>query len=248
MKKTLLLCGVLLAVSASVASAAGMNLGWNDCPAGVTYLRDVVFACNTNSNASAHTMFVSFKVPVNVGTYVSNQATIELQSNGAVLPPWWGLKGTGQCRTGQGVADANFASGPFSCNYPWFVTATGSLASENDPYLTPNHGRMNFVFAVGSADAQPLAADGTEYYAFKMLVTNTKTVGTGSCAGCQDGVCLVLTDVKVIQPAGSPGGDTDIHNVDISNFITWNGPTTDTCAGATPTKNTTWGSIKALYR
>lgn len=246
MKKTVILCGVLLALSASLASAAGINVAWNNC-LGAGGLHDMTFACNTNSAASAHTFVVSFRAPTGISLYISNQAIVELQSNSSPLPAWWALKGTGQCRTGAGSADANFATGPFGCTDLWAGTASGSLASFNVGFNGANRGRMNLVFAVPSAGAAALNPE-EEYYAFKVLILNTKTIGTGSCAGCNDGVCIVCTDLKVIQPNGTPGGTVDLTNPAEGNFVTWNGPTPETCTGATPTKNTTWGSIKSLYR
>ena len=246
MKKTVILCGVLLAMSASLASAAGVNLAWNECVGGGG-LHDMTFNCATNSNASSHTFVASFRAPAGIGSYVSNEGTVELQSNSTPLPAWWALKGTGQCRTGAAIADANFVSGPFGCTDVFLGAASGSLASYNVGFLQPNRGRMNLVFAVGSAGATALEPE-TEYYAFKVQILNTKTVGTGSCAGCSDGVCIVYTKCNVVQPNGSPGGNVALTNPAESNFCTWNGPTAATCTGATPTKNTTWGSIKSLYR
>jgi hypothetical protein len=246
MKKTVILCGVLLALSASLASAAGVNLAWNNCVGGGG-VHDMTFACNTNNNASAHTFVASFRAPAGISAYISNEGTVELQSNSTPLPAWWALKGTGQCRNGAATADANFATGPFGCTDLWAGSASGALASYNVGYLQPNRGRMNLVFAVGSAGAAALNAD-EEYYAFKVLILNTKTIGTGSCAGCSDGVCIVCTKINVVQPNGTPGGNVALTNPAESSFVTWNNPSPETCTGATPTKNTTWGSIKSLYR
>jgi hypothetical protein len=246
MKKTVILCGVLLAMSASLASAAGINLAWNNCVGGGG-VHDMTFNCATNSAVSAHTFVASFRAPAGISAYVSNQALVELQSNTSPLPLWWQIKGTGQCRTGAASADANFATGPFGCTDLWTGTASGSLAAFNVGFGGPNRGRMSLVFAVGSASAAALNPE-EEYYAFKVLILNTKTVGTGSCAGCLDGVCIVCTSLTVVQPNGTPNGNIELKNPAESNFVTWNGPTVETCTGATPTKNTTWGSIKSLYR
>jgi len=49
MKKTLLLTGVLLALTASLASAAGLNLAWNNCLAGSGAAVDKSSACDANT-------------------------------------------------------------------------------------------------------------------------------------------------------------------------------------------------------
>ena len=62
--RTLLLCASLLASIAGLARAAGINLGWNDCPPGPTYRLTETFACNTN--LGSHTMVGSFVAPANI--------------------------------------------------------------------------------------------------------------------------------------------------------------------------------------
>jgi hypothetical protein len=248
MKKTLILCGVLLALSASMASAAGINLLWNNC-AGGGGAAAATFACNTNSGASSHTFVASFVAPAGITAYVSNQATVLVNSDAASLPDWWAIKGTGQCRNNAATADANFASGPFGCTDLWSGTASGALASYNVGFGTPNQGRMNLVFAVPGSGASALN-EGEEYYAFKVLVLNTKTVGTGSCAGCSIGARITCVDLQVQQPSGTPGGNADLTNPadgNTSNCCTWNNPTT-ACTPPVAAKTTTWGSIKSLYR
>jgi hypothetical protein len=247
MKKTVILCGVLLALSASMASAAGINLLWNDCSVGGS--SGISFACNTNSAASAHTFVVSFVCPPGITAYVSNQATVIVQSDAATLPDWWAIKGTGQCRNGAATANADFTAGPFSCTDPWAGAASGALASYNVGFEQPNRGRMNLVFAVPGTLAQALNA-GEEYYAFKVLILNTKTTGTGSCAGCNNGVTITCRQLQVQQPAGTPGGNAILENPadgGTSYCGGWNSPVT-VCAPVVATKNATWGSIKSLYR
>lgn len=248
MKKTVILCGALLALSASMASAAGINLLWTNC-AGGGGSSAATFACTTNSAASAHTFVASFVAPAGITAYVSNQSTVIVQSDAATLPDWWAVKGTGQCRNGAATADANFASGPFGCTDLWMGGASGSLASYNVGFGTPNRGRMNLVFAVPGSAASALNA-GEEYYAFKCLILNTKTVGTGSCAGCALGAIITCTQLQVQQPSGTPGGNAILDGPadgNTSNCCTWNNPST-TCVPPVAAKTTTWGSIKSLYR
>jgi len=86
-------------------------------------------------------------------------------------------------------------------------------------------------------------------------VSNIKTVGTGACAGCQTGVCIVFNSILLNTPIlandrtlSGPSNGTD------SNYCMWQGggnPTVGVitgCPAATPTKQRTWGAVKALYR
>ena len=68
MKKILLISGVLLALTATVASAAGINLYWNDCSVGGS--TNKAFACA--SNAGTNSMVLSYRSarwPIAPGRY-----------------------------------------------------------------------------------------------------------------------------------------------------------------------------------
>ena len=52
MKKTILLCGALLALTASVASAAGLNFAWNNCYGEGTGTQNRSFLCNLNTGSN----------------------------------------------------------------------------------------------------------------------------------------------------------------------------------------------------
>jgi hypothetical protein len=245
MKTLALLLALMLAVPA-VVSAEGINLAWDNC-VGAGGAQSMNFACDTN--AGAHTFVASFIAPAGITQYVSNQSTIVVTSDGATLPQWWQIRGTGQCRIGSATGSADFTPGPFGCTDLWLGAAMGALASYNVGFGSPNVGRMNLVFAVTASHAQPLN-EGEEYYAFKVLILNTKTVGTGACAGCSVGARITCNELQVQQPSGTPGGNVILHNPAdgyTSNCCTWNNPTSP-CVLGVATRNTTWGSIKSLYR
>jgi hypothetical protein len=121
---------------------------------------------------------------------------------------------------------------------------------------------VQLAFAMPNVAAIPLTA-GQEYYDFKMLLLNTKTVGTGSCSGCDVAAAIGLTYLEVDQVTGTG------PNVIMSGpqYITdrstagWQCPAAFswTCDGAgcsfdlhptcaTPALRSTWGAIKAFYR
>jgi hypothetical protein len=94
------------------------------------------------------------------------------------------------------------------------------------------------------ANATANPADNTsEYYMARVAITRAVSVGT-NCPGCLDGINFCLNDLKLQQPAGSPGGDTDVEGTaGDQQCVSYNGGT-----APTPTQRTTWGSVKALYR
>jgi hypothetical protein len=238
----LVLVGLAFAARASHAGAGGMNLSWDDC--GVFGSVAKTFACDTNVGTNA--IICSAIPPVPMPQFVAMGATIELEANGATLPSWWNFD-VG-CRAGPPSAltiDFNFLGGPFNCHDAWGGQAIGGMNYESG-FSGPNRARLRMVCAVAS----PAPLDGvSENYFFRFSISNAHTTGTGSCAGCDVGMCLVLTKVELDQPIGV--GDFFITNPLDRQFVVWqNGGSVPGggCPQATPTRTTTWGAVKSLYR
>ncbi len=230
---------------AGLAHAGGINLAWDDCGAFGSLQKN--FACNTN--AGVNQLYISAVSPVPMPQLNGVFAVIGLVTNQPVLSDWWAFQ-SGGCRAGAISADANFVLGPSNCLDPWGGAALGgmSYAAGNQ---APNRAQIKAVFAIPTW----VTSDGvSEYELARITITNAKTTGTGACAGCTDGVCLVLQMVTLSQPTGllsytitnpllnqyaiwQPGGSTPYNPYGSSG-----------CPGATPTRNTTWGGVKAIYR
>jgi predicted RecA/RadA family phage recombinase len=234
---------------AAQASAAGINLGWNDCPGGATYSLTQTFACDTN--AGIHTLVGSFVAPAGVEMMSANEIVIDVQTGGARLSAWW-TYGTGQCRTASSLqGNFDFTAGPFTCYDYWQGGAIGAL-SWSIPAASANRCRIKGVFALPSGDSRATSIpEGTHVYSFKIILSNVKTTGLGACAGCSDEACLVLNTITINQPAPQPPR-IQLTNPAPSAFVTWQGWSTidpaNNCPDVTPTRSRTWGSIKALYR
>ena len=101
---------------------------------------------------------------------------------------------------------------------------------------------------VGAIPSPGTSINGTdEYYFFKVVITNAKTVGTGSCGGCSDGAAIVFRSLLVTQPYGV--GDYVIDTPLQRNYVLWqSGASVESIPNPTPTKTTTWGAVKSLYR
>ncbi|HKQ58534.1 MAG TPA: hypothetical protein VJY35_11760 [Candidatus Eisenbacteria bacterium] len=242
MKKALLITGVLLALTASLASAAGLNMYWTDCgPAGAT---NRTFSCTTNTGN--HDIFMSFDPPQAIPQLTGNNQFIDLQSAGAALPDWWQFKNAGTCR----ALNASTPSiGPGSCADTWGGQDSPGIAAylvtANTPSMAPNRARLIGSVAVPGAAATPVAP-GTEYYSMAIRINSGKTVGSPACAGCQTAVCLVLNDLTL---SDINANTYTVNTVLTSNFITWQGQIGGAgCPGTVPTVNKTWGQVKSIYR
>lgn len=243
MKKTLLICGALLALTASLASAqgAGINLAWNDClPVGVPL---ALFSCDTN--AGLQTMYGSFIPPPGITKLSGNEIVIDLRSASPVLPQWWMFKNAGTCRQTALSASFNFLGGPFTCVDYWAGRASGNIAAYQIGFGGANRARAKLVAAVASSQAGPVNPP-TQYYSFALTITNAKTVGDPSCTGCLEPVCIVLNSINLTQPVGL--GNFFLFMPAPQNWVVWQSQLTGFCPDATPTKASTWGSLKALYR
>jgi len=245
MKKTLLFTCALLALTAglAVAGPGGLNLGWLDC-GGLPASENRDFLCNTN--AGVHTLIGSFNAPCCVTAASANEIVMDVQTTGVSLAAWWGMR-AGACRTAASLLSSyDFTGGPFTCYDYWQGGASGGISED------PPVGNRVRIKALGALPAgSPLItaiAEGTETYSFKCNINSAKSAGLGACAGCNTGACIVLNSIKINQPVGTPGGSKFVSTPAVRNFATWQGGIGVDCYGATPAKNTTWGSVKALYR
>lgn len=237
MKKLLLITGALLALTASSALAAGqIHLAVADCGANGT--TSVSNTCTSNTGAVTL-----------VGSMVSPQATsqcIGLESivdaaQGGVLSPWFQVQ-PGGCRDGKVSTNFDFTAGPFNCNDLFAGAASGGMGifypDPSGALIPANSIRFDTFCAVSSLT--PLTLDtSTENYIFKLTISKTGTVG--GCTGCNTPTSFYLNNVEITQSPGLPlieaTGDGS------GQGCGYNGGNI-----STPTKNTSWGSIKALYR
>lgn len=265
MKKTLLLCGMLLAISATVASAAGVNIAWENCYGGGG-AHSRTFACNTNSG-TAGTLVTSVSAPSGINLWTAFEAEYMFIFS-APQPAWWQLRNqtgqTAQCRNGALSANS-IGAGLTGCTDPYNGQGSGGIGTyQNGPNIPageeygphPNRARLLLVFAVPAGNEAPLNAD-EEYFVAKVALTNAKTVGLGSCPGCPSGqvgapaAAVRMVGVKCVQPAGAPGGNVEVRGADVPGMseCALIGTTDDgACNDPTPARRATWGSVKALYR
>lgn len=243
MKKTLLLAGALLALTAGIASAqSGINLSWTDCGAAGAAARN--FACTSNTLTGA-IMIASGVAGQQLDQLNGEESVMDLQTNQASLSQWWQLA-SGGCRGTTAIsASFDFTGGPFTCLDPWSGGGSGGMQF-TPGFEGPNRARIRTVGAIAGS-TQITGTD--EYYFFKITLLGAKSTGTGACAGCTDGACIVFNSIKLTQPLGV--GDVTISTPIVRNFVTWQAGGSGIaggCPAATPTRSKTWGAVKSIYR
>jgi hypothetical protein len=251
MKKILTLTAGLLFIASAAMAQSGLNLNASntattaDCYAGGTVLKSVSNACTSNTG-TAFNLLASVVPSGDDPDFIGAATIIDLQSSAATLPSWWDGSGTG-CRPGA-ISALQDGTIDTTCPSPWDNRADVLPVFAVQPGTGgPNRVRFNGGAAITSSIDIP--GDGTiEYGVLKLAVSKAKSVGTGSCAGCATGACIVLNEIN-FQPANTAAAWTRYTNPTTpgSNAVTYQSGA-PVCAGATPTTNKSWGSIKALYR
>ncbi len=216
----------LVLLLATHTTASEMNIAWDLCgPPGASNKN---FSCDTNTGSSA--FFASFipdvreipvaYVEVYVGVYSPNP-----------LPDWWLLSSDG-CRASALAPSANPDAASATCQAMQGMTLFSSRYDQIDPAL----GQLSTITAVAPPE---VLSPTTEYFAVRGVVNYSKTTGPGLCSGCTSPVKLSISFVRFYSEGGI---SWDLYaSSHRQSIITWQG-------GNVPTRSTTWGQIKSLYR
>jgi len=259
----------LLALPASTAFAVGVDIQWNECIGAATDATTQTFACTGTANKNYHLVF-QMKVGQNMDHFVAATAIIDV---GRALPPslpqgplspFWHYEDAGCQRSGtiKGLAmfdnpaliipgdpiDGCVAQeGDSRMSDPW--GGDGSGGTEGIAVYLPDYNGQNGKGRFGLVDASgadsPLTA-GVNYYLFHLTFNNrNKTAGTG----CTDPMVIVFNSVTLESSDGSPAVFLFTQDKgDHCGVLFTQGANDATNCAATPTRNTTWGQLKAMYR
>ena len=211
---------LMLALASASAHAGGVNLRWSKC-AGDGGVLNRTFSCTTN--AGSHVLVASFVPETDVPQVVGQQATIDLIAASSSLPAWWGFRNSGACRS----SSLSLNTVPDVTNLvceDWSQSASvGGITSYTVGLSGPNTARLVTATSVTPGEVQDLVA-GHEYFSFNLVINNSKTVGSGSCSGCDVPVCIALTQIQVTSSA--PGASVTLTgpaNETNSHFAGWQG-------------------------
>ncbi len=212
---------------------------------------DAGFASRTfdcSNDVVEHPLVVALSVAAPIDSVLGFEADIALQASGATLPDWWQVQ-PGGCRAGRIGADRNFDFGS-NCADPFSGAGVAVFQSLvlGEPRGQANQARLLASAAVPSN--QPgMLEPGPVYQVCRVVVRSGGTVTPPACPGCSEPVCMVLNEVRVLYrsqgvlqtsrltlPASGNG-----------NWIGWQSTPGVPCL-TVPTRRTSWGAIKTLYR
>ncbi len=248
MRLAIVLCCLL--TLAPAARAGGLNLAWDAClPDGGTSIRKS--ACN--SNAGYNYLFGSFTPLQSHPRCAAVAFYVDIQSESSTLPAWWGFFWSDLCRSTALNVSFDFSSlSQASCNDPYNGSGWGGIAnymagSHTRTDYTPRANAARIMMGAGSAAGPTPVSAGTEYYGFRISISNMMTTGAGACDGCATPVCVTLSEADVYDdvPEGTPQKFERLTAQAQSNMVSWQdaGPS---CQSAV--KNKTWGQLKSMYR
>lgn len=220
------------------ASAEGINLNWTECGLNGKTIRE--FACDTNSGS--HRLVASYRPPAGIDSLAGLVGIIDLCFNGQTVPSWWMMKNAGTCRPTSITYHPTPTVDPIGCSVRWEDGVTGTLNYQI------GHGGWDeirmIVQSVASNDPGTPLDPNEEYFAFAIEIDNAKTVGVDACVGCDLPACIVLNGVMPLMADGSSAWMTQ---PDRGYMAAWQEGIIG-CPFIVPTRQTSWGSIKALYR
>lgn len=264
MKKMLLICGALLAFSATAALAQltqpGLYLGWGNC-VGDGGTLSKVNACT--ATGGTNTMVLSWLPATAVPAFNSCEAWVYFSFTGGVTPTWWSSTCAGRMgdigTAGPVSGNVTIPTTAVNCVDIWSGAGYGGPGAYNHQagdYGWKGAGTAQVDCAGAMAGA--LALDtATEYFLFNVAFTNVKDRAADACPGCAVATCINFENMNYSQAGTAPvtvlDNDSILPNSDAprtQHNIYWQAPNANaaTCLQASPTHNATWGSIKALYR
>jgi len=243
--RTLVVTAAFLAFAAGNAMAqGGINLSWQDCGASGALSR--TFACTTNGTVG--TIYGSVIPPQTLDQLNGEESEALVQTNQLALSNWWHYENAvspnpAGCRNGALVFSMDFTANS-NCSDPWGGQGFGGLDWQSG-YGSPSRGRLRTAGAIAGSTQM---ANDQEWYVWKVTILGSKSVGTGACAGCTDGACILFTSQKLTEPLGV--GDYIITSPISHQFVLFqeSGNLGGQCFNNDPVQNRTWGSVKSLYR
>jgi hypothetical protein len=249
MKKLLWLCALLVPATAFASTGSeGIDINWNDCnPTGVPHKN---FLCTgvTNQNYVLH---MQVKTKEDLPSFVGIAIFLDLQSEApGNLKPFWHYQSLGCQRQGgaipNGIAMSDVLPLAGDCSSlpdPWSGDGTGGfegIAAYGVDFYGPGNG--HFVLGVAHSGSFPITG-GVNYWIAQLTFNNRNR---NICAGCSDQAVIVANLASLESNDGHR--TVNLGFADKSqNCVTINFGLQGTCQ-VDPTRNTSWGQLKSLYR
>ena len=264
-----LIASLLAATSLAAPTLPGINARWDDCYAGGGVMNKT-FACNTNTGSEL--ALLSVQLDNGMSNVSGMEIRISLKPSAPVLPAWWVFKTSPLTDDGCRPKSLCFIASPTPPSGACPDWGSGQEIGGIGRYRIDDIGPGSAVIVIAAAVPPSLLATldpGTEYVVGGLRIDHAKTVGTGSCGGCETPVCILFTSLDITTPvlandrlftAGANGAGSQIinwQNGQLENLVnsctgTFACNTQFSCVAASEapvsSRKSTWGAVKSLYR
>jgi hypothetical protein len=246
-KRWALICLVL---ATPAMAHAGIDVSWNDCAGGGNESRNKHFVCTGTANESYY-LPLYFKVPEALPNFIGMRMELELQNeSGTPLSPFWHYESDGCQRPGSASLNGisiqdDIGAAPEGCRGfgdPWGGGSQGfpGIGAYLADYWRPGNGY--FILGIAHSASFSLVPS-VNYYACHLVFSNRyHTV----CPGCTERLVLIWNSATLESGDGHPPLRLAFSDK-FGDCVMFNGASPTNC-DAVPTRNTTWGGIKSLYR
>ena len=238
--------GIAVAVTLGTApvAQAQVAIAWNNCLGKANAAQSLQYVCDGSRDGIPFKLVLSYELPAFVDSIESSRSIVEFRTANPSLPDYWQLL-PGGCREGGGPFFQPVSPGvgdPVLCAN----ASPGQNGSGN--FVTLIHPPNSFRYECSIGTTLIPIQGGKKYLGGVMLLDPV----SGDCAGCEEEICIQFVEVSVIwgtdPDPNAPRPEITLSGPNSTSFVTWQGPAPGICFGATPVRDRTWGSVKALYR
>jgi hypothetical protein len=258
MKKLLLMTIALLALGATIAAAqdGSLDLAWGTAcrSAAVVAAMDNQTGtvggvlCDDPSDPMAgatKTLTASFKNTQTLATWSGTTTQAEFTVAGGIAAgSIWDI-GAGGCNGGALSPKAALSTTVLNCTNPFALAPTDAQTvlpnvAVGTSKITYTNDRVRNTTQVALGTSAAIGGWVSDQFVFDF----DSGAQTQICPGCNTGVDVKLLEIQYF----SSSQIFHATATDLKTCVTWNGGTGNNCAGSTPSKRSTWGAVKALYR
>ena len=234
MRRVLNLMLVLLAFApAAHAQTSGLNLAWGTCTGSGTETYDKVSSC---TGTTTQRLIASFVVDQPIVVKEARWA-VDFQVDARKTPSFWKSTPARFAYSGDATNSACAAN-------PWSQAEGGALNTEMTAIQTgPNRMRLGGIIFFNPGETPSLRPE-VENFAFALVI---QAAGDAVDSDCQIKACFRFESLGLLH--SDMVTTTAIKVPAFRSHVSWQGTAAHMpCALATPARDVTWGSIKALYR
>ena len=224
---------LLAFATAAHAQTSGLNLAWGTCTGSGTETYDKTSSC---SGTTTQRLVGSFVVEQPIAVKEARWS-VDFQVDARSTPTFWKATPARFAYSGDAANTACAAN-------PWAQAEGGALTTEMTAIQTgPNRMRLGGIIFFNPGETPTLQPE-VENFGLTLTI---QAAGDAVDSDCQIKACFRFESLRLLH--SDLVTTTAVETPAFRNHVSWQGTAVHMpCALATPARDVTWGSIKALYR